>query len=165
MKRFLVPIAAVALALAGLAAAGGSAQNSQGRALALFEDVAHESNAFVDNPPRSQAKNPESRRFRLSLGDEVTARTPVLDRRGGKRVGASYAHAVVVKGRRFQTASLQGDVMIALGDGTIALTGIAGIAQRPFAVVGGTGAYEGARGTAVEKEISGGAELTIRLLP
>lgn len=164
MKKLLMP-AAAALTVAGLVAATGSAQSGPGRTLTLWEDVAHESSTLVDNPPHSPARSPGSRRFRLSTGDEVVASTPVLERRGGARIGRSYAHAVVVKGRTFARATLQGDVVLTLRDGTIALTGLVGAAQRPLAVVGGTGAYEGARGTATEKETANGAELTIRLLP
>jgi hypothetical protein len=131
----------------------------------LFENVAHERSALVDNAPKSPSKNPESRRFRLSAGDELVNRTPVLDRKGGARIGTSYAHAVVVKGRTFESASLQANIVLALRDGTIALAGIVGATQRPLAVVGGTGTYEGARGSATEKETGSGAELTIRLLP
>jgi hypothetical protein len=119
----------------------------------------------VDNAPKSPSKNPESSRFRLSAGDELVNRTPMLDRKGGARVGASYAHAIVVKGRRFESASLHANIVLALGDGTITLAGLVGAAQRPLAVTGGTGAYEGARGSATEKETGSGAELTIRLLP
>jgi hypothetical protein len=76
-----------------------------------------------------------------------------------------YAHAVVVKGRKFQSATLEAQVVLALGDSDVVLEGLAGAAERPLSVVGGTGTYEGARGSATEKETDGGAELTIRLLP
>jgi hypothetical protein len=165
MKKVLAAAALAAVTVAVIAAATGSAQPSGGRTLTLFENTARESDAFVDNAPKSQAKNPGSRRFRLSLGDEIVARTPVLVRKGGARVGTSYIHAVVVNGRTFEGAALQAQALIALGDGDITLAGLGGAAQRPFAVVGGTGAYEGARGSATEKEVEGGAELTIRLLP
>jgi hypothetical protein len=163
MKKLLLPVAA--LTVAGVVAATGSAQSGPGRTLTLWEDVAHESSRLVDNPPRSPADSPGSPRFRLSVGDEVVASSPVLERRGGARVGTSYATAVVVKGRRFEQATLQGDVVLALRDGTIALTGLVGAGQRPLAVVGGTGAYEGARGSATEMETGNGAELKIQLLP
>jgi hypothetical protein len=163
MKTFLTPLAVAAFAVAAVAATG-SAQSEKTKTLTLFEDVAHESSALVDNPPRSPARNPDSRRFRLSAGDELVGRAPLLDRRGGSRVGRSYIHGVVVGGRRFENATLQAQVTLALRDGTIALTGLAGSGQRPFAVVGGTGAYEGARGSATEKETRAGSELTIRLL-
>jgi len=50
-------------------------------------------------------------------------------------------------------------------DGTLVLAGLAGATNRPLAVVGGTGAYRGARGTVTEKETEAGALLTIKLLP
>ena len=164
-KKMLVPgvVAAVTVATV-VAAASGSAQTGGARTITLFEDVSRESSAIVDNIPRSPARDPEDRRFRLSTGDEIVARTSLLDRKGGTRLGTSYAHAVVVSGTSFARASLHAQVLLTLRDGTIALTGIAGAAQKPFAVTGGTGAYDGARGTATERETGSGAQLTIRLL-
>jgi hypothetical protein len=163
--KILTLAAAAAVAVAIAVTATGSAQTTGGRTVTLFENVARERSALVDNAPKSPSKNPESRRFRLSAGDELVNRTPVLDRKGGARIGTSYAHAVVVKGRTFESASLQANIVLALRDGTIALAGIVGATQRPLAVVGGTGTYQGARGSATEKETGSGAELTIRLLP
>jgi hypothetical protein len=165
MNKILAPAAATAVTVAIAFAATGSAQTTGGRTLTLFENVARERSALVDNAPKSPSANPESSRFRLSPGDELVNRTPVFDRRGGTRLGTSYAHAVVVAGRRFDSASLQANVVLALRDGTIVLAGLVGSTQRPLAVIGGTGAYEGAGGSATEKETGGGAELTIRLLP
>jgi hypothetical protein len=165
MNRFLIAVAVVAVTAAGIAVATGSAQAPSGRTLTLFEDVLRESSTLVDNAPRSPAKSPENRRFRLSAGDELVGRTPLLERSGGGRIGTSYVRGAVVRGRSFEDATLQADVVLALRDGTIVLAGLAGTAQRPFAVVGGTGAYEGADGFATEKETSGGAVLTVRLLP
>jgi hypothetical protein len=162
-----IPTLAAAAAVAGMTvvAATGSAQTPGGRTVTLFESVGREQSTLVDNAPRSPAKDPESPRFRLSAGDELVNRTPILDRDGGARIGTSYAHGVVVNGRSFENASLQVNVVLALRDGTIALTGLVGATQRPLAVVGGTGAYDGARGSATEKETGDGAALTIRLLP
>jgi hypothetical protein len=163
--KILTLAAAATVTVVITVAATGSAQTTGGRTVTLFENVAHERSALVDNAPKSPSNNPESRRFRLSAGDELVNRTPVLDRKGGARIGTSYAHAVVVKGRTFESASLQANIVLALRDGTIALAGIVGATQRPLAVVGGTGTYQGARGSATEKETGSGAELTIRLLP
>lgn len=165
MKKVLTLAAATAVAVAIVVATSGSAQTTSGRTLALFENTGRESDTFVDNAPKSPAKNPGSRRFRLSAGDGLVSRTPVLDRKGGRRVGTSYAHVVVVQGRKFESAAFQAQVVLGLRDGDIVLAGLAGAAERPFAVVGGTGAYEGARGSATEKETDDGADLTIRLLP
>lgn len=163
--KILTLAAAAAAAVAIAVAATGSAQTTGGRTVTLFENIARERSTLVDNAPKSPSKDPESRRFRLSAGDELVNRTPVLDHKGGARIGTSYAHAVVVNGRRFGNASLQANIVLALRDGTIALAGLVDAAQRPLAVVGGTGAYDGARGSATEKETGSGAELTIRLLP
>jgi len=166
MNKLLTLAAAAALTIAiAVAATGSSAQTTGGRTVTLFENVARERSTLVDNAPKSPSKNPESRRFRLSVGDELVNRTPVLDRNGGAPIGTSYAHAVVVNGRNFGSASLQANIVLALRDGTIALAGVVGASQRPLAVIGGTGAYDGARGSATDKETGGGAELTIRLLP
>ena len=165
MKQILTLAAATAATVAIAIAVTGSAQSTGGRTVTLFENTARERSTLVDNAPKSSTKDPESRRFRLSAGDELVNRTPVLDHQGGARIGTSYAHAVVVNGRRFQSANLQANVVLALRDGTIALAGLVGAAQRPLAVVGGTGAYDGASGSATEKETNKGAELTIRLLP
>jgi hypothetical protein len=159
------PLAAAAAVTIGIAVASTGSAQTGGRTLTVFENVGRERSALVDNAPRSPSRNPASRRFRLSAGDELVNRTPVLDRRGGAPLGTSYAHAVVVEGKSFTRATLQADVVLALRDGSIAMTGLAGAAQRPFAVAGGTGAYEGARGSATEKEVDGGAELAIHLLP
>jgi hypothetical protein len=165
MKKILTLAALAAITVATVVAATGSAQTTGGRTITLFENIARERSTLVDNAPKSPSKNPESSRFRLSAGDELVNRTPMLDRKGGARVGASYTHAVVVKGKHFESASLQANIVLALRDGTITLAGLVGAAQRRLAVTGGTGAYEGARGSATEKETGSGAELTIQLLP
>lgn len=165
MRKLLLLSAAAAVITIAVAAGTGGAQTTDGRTVVVFQDVAHESSELVDNAPKSPAMNPGSPRFRLSIGDEHVSRTPVLDRRGGSRIGTLYAHAVVVKGASFQTAVFQAQTVLTLEDGTITLAGLAGAAARPFAITGGTGDYEGARGSATEKETAGGARLTLRLLP
>jgi hypothetical protein len=165
MRRILIPAAAMAVAATSVVATSGDAQTGGGRTLAVFESTARAADAFVDNAPRSRVKSPGSGGFRLSAGDELIERAPVLDRAGGRRIGTSYSHAAVVSGTRFANATLQAQVVLALADGAIVLEGLGGAANRPFAVVGGTGAYEGARGSATAKESGAGAQVTIHLLP
>jgi len=165
MKKLLVPATLAAITVIAIAVASGSAQTAGGRTLTLFENVANESNSLVDNAPKSPAKNPDSASFRLSRGDELVGRTPLLDHKGGTRVGTSYFQATVAKGRKFEGAVLQAQVVLALRDGNLVLEGLAGSTDNPLAVVGGTGAYEGARGQTTEKETDHGAVLTIQLLP
>ena len=130
MKQILTLGAGAAVTIAIVVAATGSAQTTGGRTVTLFENVARERSALVDNAPKSPAKNPESRRFRLSAGDELVNRTPVLDHKGGTGLGTSYAHALVVTGTSFEHANLQAHIVIALRDGTIVLAGLVGAAAR-----------------------------------
>src|SRR5262245_46248411 len=101
MKKFLVLVAATAASAAVMVATTGSAQTTGVRTLTLFENTASESNKLLDNAPKSPATSPASRRFRLSRGDQLIARTPVFDREGGTRVGTSYVEAVVASGKKF----------------------------------------------------------------
>lgn len=166
MKRIAtLSVLAATAAVTATAALAAGAGTAPARTLTLFEDVGHESSTLIDNAPRSPAADPDAPGFRLSPGDELVARTPVLARAGGARVGTLYSHAVVASGARFERAVLQAQVILALRDGTIALTGLVGRSAHPLAVVGGTGAHEGARGRATERETAAGAELTVALLP
>jgi hypothetical protein len=165
MKRLALASTVVAVLVgAAVSETGGAQTPADATTLALFQDVAHESNTFVDNAPKSPSSNPGSRRFRLSQGDELVAKTPIFDRRGGKRIGTLYARAQVVSGTSFERAVLEATAVLVLGDDSIVFAGLAGSAERPFAVTGGTGNYEGARGSATETEKDGGADLVVRVL-
>ena len=164
MNKLLSLTAITATVGAILLAGSGGAQMQIGKTLTLFQDTASETDSFVDNAPTSPAKNPGDPRFRLSTGDGLISLTPLLDRRGGKHVGTLYSHVAVVRGTTFEQATLEGQVILSLGDGQIVLAGLAGSAHRPFAVIGGTGRYEGAKGSATERETQNGALLTIHLL-
>ena len=47
----------------------------------------------------NRSRNPESRRYRFSLGDKLIFLNPLLDRRGGSPAGTLYGDATVVGGR------------------------------------------------------------------
>jgi len=162
-----VPLLAAIVGATALASSG-SAQQPGGRTLAFFGDAAHGSERLIDNAPKSPSPNPGSRRFRLSAGDELLVRTPILDRKGGKRLGTLYAQASVVAGSRFQDAVFLVHGVIKLADGQIAFTGV--IKDQRLnneAVIGGTGAYTGARGSIISTDVDGGAgeQDEVRLLP
>jgi hypothetical protein len=146
---------------------GGSAQTPGARTVSLFETNAGQRFAFVDNAPKSPVGNPESRRFRFSMGDKIVFANPLLDQRGGNRVGVLYGEGTVVRGRTFANIVLLGTVTFALSDGSqIAGAGTFTPGQTArVAVTGGTGAYEGARGTIVSQEVQGGSQDTLTLLP
>lgn len=162
-----VPVLAVIVGATALASSG-SAQTPSGRTLMLFEDAAHGSEQLIDNAPKSPSGNPGSRRFRLSAGDELAVRTPILDRKGGRRLGTLYAQAVVVGGSRFRNAVFLVHGVFKLAEGQIAFTGV--IKDQRLnneAVIGGTGAYTGARGDLTTTDVDGGAgaQDEVRLRP
>ena len=69
-------------------------------------------------------------------------------------------------GDRFSNARASGQFVFDLPDGKIVVAGI--LRDRPnqtFAVIGGTGAYEGARGTQTEKDLGVGGVETFHRLP
>src|SRR5262245_4919104 len=71
----------------------------------------------VDNAPKSPAKNPDSKKFRLSVGDEFLFANPVFNQKGGTRIGTLYGHATIVKGKTFPSASALIHVVIAFNNG------------------------------------------------
>jgi hypothetical protein len=168
MKTMLgVPLLAAIVGATALASSG-SAQTPGARTLRIFEDAAHGFEPLIDNAPKSPSANPGSRRFRLSAGDELVVRTPILDRRGGMRLGTAYAHATIVAGHRFQDAVFLVHGVFKLADGQIAFTGVIRDQRlNTEAVIGGTGAYEGARGSVRSTDVDGGtgAQDEIHLLP
>jgi hypothetical protein len=163
-----IGIAATATVLSIALAAGGSAGASDGQTLTFFGDASHESDTLIDNPPKSPSPNPGSRRFRLSVGDQLVVRTPLLDHRGGTRIGTLYAEGTIVKGNRFSNAVIQVNGVAKLGDNQLTIDGIIRDQKlNKVAVTGGTGAYEGARGSVTEMDVSGGqgSKDTVHLLP
>ena len=166
--RRVVPLVALAAVGAALGVAGtGGAQTPGARTLSFFETVSGSRFAIVDNAPKSPAPNPGSRRFRFSMGDKLEFANPLLDRQGGNRVGVLYGEGTVVSGRTFANVVLLAHVTFALSDGSQ----IAGLGTfspgktARVALIGGTGAYEGARGTIVSQEVQGGSQDTLTLLP
>jgi hypothetical protein len=167
-KVLAAPLLAAMIGGATALAPAGSAQTTDGRTLTFFEDAAHGSESLIDNAPRSPSANPGSRRFRLSAGDELVVRTPILDRKGGKRLGTLYAQAAIVGGSRFQNAVFVVHGAFKLADGQIAFTGVIKDQRINIeAVIGGTGAYNGARGSATSADLDdgAGAQDEVHLLP
>ena len=113
---------------------------------------------FIDNPPK--AKNP--RNPRPSAGDEFVVTTPLADS-AGKHIGRLQAKCTVTRASAsicfgvfsFTNGSTL-DAMVAQSN-VNATTTTGGI-------IGGTGAYTGARGTFVSKSTKTGGNDTIKLL-
>jgi Dirigent-like protein len=145
MPRFLTVVAAAVTAtfLAIVLASSGSAQQPGERTLTFIERNNLATFKLVDNPPRSRGG------ARLSLGDMLVFASPLFDAANESRVGRLASTCTVIKRGSFDTAGFQCATSFRLPDGTIEAQGLAGFGRTSvrFAVVGGTQAYEGARGT------------------
>jgi hypothetical protein len=144
MKRF-TPFVAVALAVAAIAVAaalaGGS--SSTGRTIRLVERGG--ASTSIDNPPKGDRVT-----HRISAGD-FSAGTVKLVHESGKPAGALHLVCVATVAGTDLSSRFQCSGTIQLSDGTLALSALSGLSSKPgakrIAVVGGTGAYEGARGS------------------
>jgi hypothetical protein len=166
--RWTLALAVLATATTGaiVVAAGGATRTTTPRQVTIYEDAAHESTKLVDNAPKSPAKDPSSKRFRLSVGDQLLFRTPLLDHRGGKRIGTLYGEGTIVRGASFEQAVFLDRSVYMLRDGAIIATGLVGaVHPNAVAVDGGSRAYQGARGYATATETDNGSVTTFHLLP
>jgi hypothetical protein len=153
-----------ALALTAVMASTGGAQSPGERTFKLIE--VDESMAFGDVAPR--ARNPRNPRF---SGGDMHVFTSRLFDESNRRVGRLYAQCITVRGgRTFVQAQFQCNATAVLRDGTIALSTAFRGNQRDedvlTAVTGGTGAYEGARGSVSQRNLPRDRmENTVHLLP
>ena len=140
-------------------------QNPGGRTITLFEREDAGTFRFVDNPPRSRARGEEPD---VSSGDEFVLTIPLFHR-SKDRAGTLHGHCVATRARKsFARSTFLCRAVIKLGTGTLAIEGVftGSPEESPFAITGGTGAYEGARGSLTSRELRGGrTEDKIRLLP
>ena len=142
----LPSVAAAAVAatvLAVVLASSGSAQAPGERTLTFTARTNLATFKPVDNPPRSRDGD------RLSLGDMFVFAQPLFDGANERRVGRVATTCTVIKRGTFDTAGFQCATSFRLRDGTIEAQGLSGFGRTTLriAVVGGTQAYEGARGT------------------
>ncbi len=152
-KRYSIAgVLAAAIVSAVVLTSSGGAQQPGGRTIKLIEQ--DESSAFGDTGARSRSR----RNPRFSGGDLHVFTSRVFNELN-VRVGRLYAHCIAVRGGRdFTRALFRCDGTFALRDGTIVVSAAFRGNQEdedvPLAVTGGTGAYEGARGS-----------VTVRALP
>jgi hypothetical protein len=166
-SRIIAAGGALAAALA-VAAPSGSAQAPGSTILSLYEPANGGSFRIIDNAPRSPVRNPESRKYRFSTGDELIFSTPVFDRKGGSRVATVHVKATVARGKTFPTLTTISQAVIVFTDGSqISAEGVFGFdGNVRIAVTGGTGRYLGARGDVVSKSnADDSSQDTITLLP
>lgn len=148
---------------AALLASGGSAQAPTGRTLAFTEVNRGSTFGFVDNPPRSPRRNGFP--TRASAGDTFAITQPLAQ--AGQSAGRLRA-VCTATGRtvRFDRAAFLCHVVTNLRDGTISAEGTVRFADGVItaAVTGGTGAYNGARGTFSSRDAQPTVD-TFQLLP
>jgi hypothetical protein len=152
------------LVTAAVLAGGGSAQAPAARTLAFSEGQRGSTFKFVDNPPRSRGRT--ERTTTISMGDVFVFTNPLING-AGQRSGVLYATCVAARGGRLARTFLLCHGVAKLRDGDIALevaTRIGGLVTG--SVVGGTGAYNGARGTFTSREVQGRPTVDLfQLLP
>src|SRR5204862_7228133 len=92
---------------------------------------------------------------------------PIPHATTSNRIRTSYSQSTVVSGNSFGSAWFKGHGAFQLHDGQIVVDGITKAAptSNTVAVVGGTGAYKGARGSMTFTETTNGSQDIIHLLP
>ena len=157
----VVAAAVAATALAVVLASSGSAQAPGERTLTFTERNDLATFKLVENPPRNRESE------RLSLGDMFVFAQPLFDGANERRVGRIATTCTVIKRGSFDTAGFQCSSSLRLRDGTIEAQGLSGFGRTTvrIAVVGGTQAYEGARGTFSASTSGNTSTSVIHLLP
>jgi hypothetical protein len=159
----------VAVGVFALWAQAGIAQAPAATTLSLYEPGNSGTFKILDNAPRSPVKNPESRKYRFSVGDQVLFSNSVLNQKGGTRLGTLYGEGTVVKGKTFNSVSVMSRVVIVFANGDqLTAQGVFSFsgADVRIAIIGGTGAYAGARGFVVShNNTDDSSQDTITLLP
>jgi hypothetical protein len=162
MKRLatLATVAVAATVIAGILTTGGAAQAPGERTFKIIEGPGGTAK-FIDNAPK--AKNP--RNPRLSVGDAFAFSEPLFNA-ANNRIGRLHVYCAVTRGGKFARASNQCNGTYALRDGTLAVSAVGRGGEATIAVVGGTGAYEGARGSITDRDLPRDrTEDTVHLLP
>jgi hypothetical protein len=138
-------------------ATSGSAQTPGPTTIALKEKQGF--GKFIDQPPKARGRNGAP-----SSGDAFSFDGPVVDKATKAAAGRFSGLCTILKGGRKPV--VQCAVTFTLKDGTITAAGLSQD-DRDFdaPVTGGTGSYDGARGTIHVHHAKDGDEDTIALLP
>jgi hypothetical protein len=117
---------------------------------------------IIDVPPRRK-----SERSPPSVGDTLLFTNP-LKKSATTTAGKLYARCTVVfGGKKFSSLTVLCDGAYRFRNGTIYVSTVTALAGSTTlgAVTGGTGDYAGANGTFESKNVKGGSNTTITLLP
>ena len=156
MSRRSIAVAfAAAGTVAAIAATNGSAQAPEGRTLTFQE--------MTRNSTFTAAQH--GRKKQLKIGDHIVLGLPLYDDAGAKQGVARATCSITGKPSNGQLPMMCSGVF-ALPDGDIAVVGrVVSPGVNRLAVVGGTGAYAGARGTLTSTDTPSGATDVLNLLP
>jgi hypothetical protein len=157
-RRALGLAAGAAIAAAALAGTIATGQSPGPRTVTLIEKEAGATFTHIRNTP------PPTRQANMA-GDVLVFTNPVV-REDGTRAGRFHTSCVTTIGARdFRRSLVTCSGVMQLDDGTItvAATLRAGGGTVTAAVTGGTGAYDGARGTLVSTPTRGGSRDVISL--
>lgn len=167
MKTGVKVLAVAGTAALAIAVPSGSAQTPGATTLTFYEPDAGSTFKIIDNAPKSPTKNPESRKYRFSVGDKLVFSSPLFDKQGGTRLGTIYVDATIVKGTTFANLSALASGNYVLTDGSqIAVQGLFALSKpSTIPIVGGSGRYEGARGHLTTSNEETSSTDTLTLLP
>jgi hypothetical protein len=160
MKRLGVVVVVAAIAAAAVFVTTGDAQRAGEQTLVLIEKEG--ADFFVDNPPKSKGRT-----FHVSPGDLAVVRVPLYDE-ADVRQGTAHVSCIATRGGVINKAVFLCTGTLKLKDGTIGFSTVfvGQSDERIAAVTGGTGAYEGARGSIDSEFGTDGNRIdTVHLLP
>lgn len=160
MRRALLVLVATAAAAVIVVTASSGQTSSAGKTIGVYSKAPKDyiKSTFVDVPPKATKKNPN-----LVTPGDVIFQTVLLHNKSGAVIGHEYDQLIfATPSNDYKSVDRQIGTYV-FADGTIYSIGLhrPGF-DAPDAVIGGTGAYAGARGT-----ISSGGpnEDVIHLLP
>ena len=161
----LTPSLLLATACVLVAVPAGDAQSDGARTVTVLQEVGAGTFKFIDAAPKSPSRNLASKRFRWSPGDVIVGRTPLVSTDGGDNIGTAYVDGTAAVGGRLATAVMVGRSVFKLRDGQIVLESVSQPGNNPesggpIPIVGGSGAYEGARASGTTTVTAHGAQIT-----
>jgi Dirigent-like protein len=156
MSRRTIAISlAAAGTVAAIAATSGSAQAPEARTLTFQEKTGNSMFTVVQHRSKRQ----------LKVGDHIVMGLPLYDD-AGARQGIARATCSITGRPGNGGTPMMCSGTFALPDGDIAVLGrVVSPGVNRLAVVGGTGAYAGARGTLTSTDTASGATDVLDLLP
>ena len=148
-------------------ASAGSARAPGGRTLTFLDDTPHAKQAFIDSAPNPLRAPPDRRGFACQPATRSTSAVRSSTVRTASGSAPPNSQFIVVKGNSFANAVFRGHGALWLHDGQITADGLFRPANptNTIAVLGGTGAYEGARGSLTFTEVTQGSRETVHISP